>query len=678
MSYKYLKEKTCILNYQNEKKYGGNNNQENNKVEDTKVQDILLQNLEIGLTSEEYDTSTLEKGENEIFKEEKFVVTLTTTRNEKNNSNINKTIIDLGKCEALLREQYNISDDEFLYMKKIEVIQEGMKIPKVEFDVYSKINGKNLEKLNLTICEDIKILLWVPIIITESLDKLNASSGYYNDICYPAKSKSGTDIILKDRRKEFIEENKTVCQDYCDFMEYDYINQRAKCSCKVKESKASLAEMKINKTTFFENFIDFKNVANIQLIKCYKVLLTKEGIIHNIAFFIVIPIMIFHLIAIILFYIKKKRIIDNIIQDITFGIRNFELVEEHEEEKKGKEIVKILPKARKINEKNENIITFRKKGENNEIKKSKLISSTNNYSATNLLNKHYPKRKKKKNTVIKINNNNINNINATYNNKKSKKDDNYKKTLKADNNDIKKQEVIEKIKEIMKYNDEEKNNLPYELALQFDKRSFCEYYSSLLKTKNLILFSFFNNNDYNSRIIKIDLFFINFTLHYTVNALFFTDKTMHKIYVEKGSFNFIFQLPSIIYSSLISAVLNVLLKLIALSEGTIINFKKNKEIHNLSQRVIELNNKLNIKFILFFIIGFIFELIFWYYLSVFCAVYRNTQIHLIKDTLISFVLSFIYHFGIVLIPGLFRIPSLSHPETKRECLYKLSLLFQML
>ena len=346
--------------------------------------------------------------------------------------------------------------------------------------------------------------------------------------------------------------------------------------------------------------------------------------------------------------------------------------------KKGKEIVKILPKARKINEKNENIITFRKKGENNEIKKSKLISSTNNYSATNLLNKHYPKRKKKKNTVIKINNNNINNINATYNNKKSKKDDNYKKTLKADNNDIKKQEVIEKIKEIMKYNDEEKNNLPYELALQFDKRSFCEYYSSLLKTKNLILFSFFNNNDYNSRIIKIDLFFINFTLHYTVNALFFTDKTMHKIYVEKGSFNFIFQLPSIIYSSLISAVLNVLLKLIALSEGTIINFKKNKEIHNLSQRVIELNNKLNIKFILYFIIGFIFELIFWYYLSVFCAVYRNTQIHLIKDTLISFVLSFIYHFGIVLIPGLFRIPSLSHPDTKRECLYKLSLLFQML
>ena len=48
---------------------------------------------------------------------------------------------------------------------------------------------------------------------------------------------------------------------------------------------------------------------------------------------------------------------------------------------------------------------------------------------------------------------------------------------------------------------------------------------------------------------------------------------MHKIYEDKGSFNFIYQLPQIIYSSIISAVLNVLLKLLALTEAKILKFK---------------------------------------------------------------------------------------------------------
>ena len=230
----------------------------------------------------------------------------------------------------------------------------------------------------------------------------------------------------------------------------------------------------------------------------------------------------------------------------------------------------------------------------------------------------------------------------------------------------------------MEYNDEEKNNLKYEIALKYDKRTYFEYYISLLKTQHIFIFSFFYSKDYNSRIIKIDLFFISFALSYAVNALFFNDNTMHKIYEDEGSFNFIYQLPQIAYSSLISTVLNILLKLLALSEGNIIDYKKNKNKNNLDQRTKELNNKLNIKFILYFIISFIFLLFFWYYLSMFCAIYRNTQYHLIKDTLISFGLSLIYPFFIYLLPGFFRIPALSNPKNKRKYLYNLSLLFQLL
>ena len=153
---------------------------------------------------------------------------------------------------------------------------------------------------------------------------------------------------------------------------------------------------------------------------------------------------------------------------------------------------------------------------------------------------------------------------------------------------------------------------------------------------------------------------------------------MHKIYIDKGSFDLVYQLPQIVYSSLISTILNVLLKLLALSEGNILNFKKNKDKKNLDERVTRLNNILKIKFILFFIISFLFLLAFWYYLSMFCAVYRNTQSHLIKDTLMSFALSLIYPFFIYLFPGMCRIPSLFNRKNERKNLYKISKFFQMI
>ena len=40
--------------------------------------------------------------------------------------------------------------------------------------------------------------------------------------------------------------------------------------------------------------------------------------------------------------------------------------------------------------------------------------------------------------------------------------------------------------------------------------------------------------DANSKIIKLCLFLFSFTLYFTVNALFFNDTTMHKIYDDQG------------------------------------------------------------------------------------------------------------------------------------------------
>ena len=139
-----------------------------------------------------------------------------------------------------------------------------------------------------------------------------------------------------------------------------------------------------------------------------------------------------------------------------------------------------------------------------------------------------------------------------------------------------------------------------------------------------------------------------------------------------------YQLPQIIYSSLISIVFNTLLKLLALSESDILTLKSKKEKKEINKKEEDLNKKLQIKFILYFIISTSLLLLFWYYLSMFCAIYKNTQLHLIKDTLISFGLSFIYPFGMNLLPGLFRIPSLSDKKGNRKYLYIISKILQMI
>jgi hypothetical protein len=97
------------------------------------------------------------------------------------------------------------------------------------------------------------------------------------------------------------------------------------------------------------------------------------------------------------------------------------------------------------------------------------------------------------------------------------------------------------------YNDYEMNSFDYKEALKIDNRTFFQYYLSLLKRKIIILFTFFVSNDYNSRSIKICLLFFSFALEYGINTLFFNDTTMHKIYLDEGKYDFIYQIPFIIY-----------------------------------------------------------------------------------------------------------------------------------
>ena len=208
----------------------------------------------------------------------------------------------------------------------------------------------------------------------------------------------------------------------------------------------------------------------------------------------------------------------------------------------------------------------------------------------------------------------------------------------------------------------------YKRALKHDKRKCCDYYFSLIKTKNYLIFSFCPNRDYNSAIIKISLFLIFFSIFYFINALFFNEKTIHKIYEDKGFYNFIYLVPYIFYSFAISHTLNTIIRHIFLSERNIYKIKNvKKDEWELTEKIKKL---LTIKYICFYCIGTIFLMFVWYYLSSFGAVYHNTQIYLIKNTSISFAVGLIYPFISCIFISILRNCALKGQNNR--LLYKIS------
>ena len=417
------------------------------------------------------------------------------------------------------------------------------------------------------------------------------------------------------------------------------------------------------------------------MLKCYHLVFSSK-IKKNIGIFIISPIILFWIVSMFIFYFYAYKLYQKLIKSIV-DIKSLEKTDINGN----------------INNKGNLGINKNKK---EDIKNSEIIG--NKPSDKSLLKRPIKKKKKaRKKSKIKIGvfpprksgkfiiddtNSNIIKINSN-NNEKEIKDYAIKNSNEPSVNNINKipLEILNKNNEenknksildntIMEYNDSELNLLSYEEAFEVDKRTYIQYYISLIRTKHLLIFSFYSTKDYNSRIITINLFFFTFVVNYAVNALFFNDSTMHKIYLDNGDFNFIYQIPQILYSTIISSVLITIVKLSALSEKNVLKIKKAKR-EELSEIYMSESNSMYCKFICFFIIVFILLLLFWYSVGCFCAVYKNTQIQLLSDTLLSFTTSLIYPLFLYLIPGIFRIKALKEEEKKHKYMYNFSKIIQM-
>ena len=667
-------QKLCITSY-----YGNRTNLE--------LQEIIHKDINKDL-EEAFNYSIITESNTVLIEENETNYEIVTTHNK--NTNSNTTSILLGECEDRLKEYYEIDKDEYLYMLVINAYIEGKTGPKPIYEVYYPLfNSPFLFQLDLSICDGLEINILYNMEL-ENPELYNKDNPIYNDMCYPYTSKPGADMTLTDVQNDYKDNNRLICEEGCKF---EYFNKKVGCKCEVSPIFPPLSEIKIDKDKLYK-FAKIKNVANFGALKCINLLTIKERMISNIGIYSFIPTIIAYIVCIIVFNKVDFKTIKDHIKNILYAILNLKYIKNKKPKKpinkngfnfiepifiyvaKKKDLEISDAIMRQINDLNiknarrikKNSIRIKQRNLNSDSKSTKsedYLNINNSKDITNKKEKHSPPIKK---VINKIEN------------KTNEKQIATKNSIKKNNgilipNKVEKklsEKEIKRIKEILAYNDKELNDLDFKLALKNDNRNMIQIYYSFLKTDH-ILIKILNSKDYNSRFIKIFLCFYNFSLSFTMNALFFNDETIHKIFEDEGQFNFIYQLPQIIYSSILSYLLGMILDYLALSEDNILELKIERVPKKAKEKSKEILRTLKIKFLLFFIISFLFLLVFWYYIICFCAVYINTQYHLLNDSIIGFGTGLLIPLGTKLIPLVFRKIGL---KSKNKFIFLISKLIQ--
>ena len=429
----------------------------------------FIQNI-INNLMNDIDFDEIESGEDKTIKEENLVFIFTSTENQKINEDKNNVTMNLGECENIIKKEYNISQNNSLYILQVIYEEEGMKIPKIEYEVYYPLyNINNLTKLDLSVCQGSKVEISLAVKINDDLDKYNSSSDYYNDVCYKTTSESGTDLSLKDRKNEFIDNNMTLCEENCELVGYNQEKGKAICSCDIKVSIPDNYEIKFDKKDYLKSFIDIKNFANISILKCYNTVFKIKNLIKNYGFFIISFILILYFITLFIFRFKSFR---KLKKDITriINYKNIETEKKEETKYEIKEERTIKKTDKKKNKNKKRKRHAKNSGIKNEIK--------NESNIIDLKNKKNKRKKGNKEKGKKYSNQETKNYEDKSINTMNKKN-----SLGFVNNKNNKY-----TKELMGQKDFEMNSLDYEEALRLDHRNFLEYYISLLKNNHPLFF----------------------------------------------------------------------------------------------------------------------------------------------------------------------------------------------
>ena len=581
---------------------------------------------------------------------------ITTTENQRIK---NISTLYFPVCESILKDKYKIDKYSPLIILKIDYFIQNSLIPIIGYEIYHPFNKS---KLNLNYCNNTKIKFNIPVSIDDNeLFKYEPNSDYYTDDCFSYSTEKKTDIILKDRKQEFFDKKLYLCENNCNYTGYDKINKQSLCICNINNKIKFISEIINNPNKLLNNSKSVfakPSYSNINAIKCLKTLFSKKGLKKNISSYLMIFFIIQFIVSTILFFKYGYYLLED---DINHILEEKEINEKNE---RNINDINEIATERNLSYKNNNK-KIQKKNNNFQHKRNIIKTSINNNFENQIIDNTY-----NFNSVIKLNSSKINQ--EDYKSDKNEKNiilDNII-TIKRDKPIINNKGKFNKFIEF--------NSLSYEDAINYDKITIFEYYLFLIKRKNIILYSFYPMNDYNSIIIKSCIFILLFSINDAINFAFFNEEVIHKIYELDGKYDVKYFISKILISFIISYIITRILQYIILSERNILQIKKEISLSSAKDISQKVKKKLIKKYILFFIFSFILLIFFWLLLSSFSAVYQHTEVFILYNSLISFTMSICYTFIFNIFPAIVRINSLNSKTKHRKYMFKLSKLLQIL
>ena len=195
------------------------------------------------------------------------------------------------------------------------------------------------------------------------------------------------------------------------------------------------------------------------------------------------------------------------------------------------------------------------------------------------------------------------------------------------------------------------------------------YWAFLVDTQ-IILGTFCTDNYLNLLVIKLSFFICTFQISFFLNAFFYSDEYISNAYHNDGVLDFFSGLPKSIYSFFATLITTNLLKMLSNSKSELTKVIRERWKYKNYINIINLKlNKLRKKLVVYFIFVFVLETFFLYYVTAFCAVYKNSQKYWFYGCLESFAMDSLVSVIICIFLSFFRYISI---KNHIRCLYTLA------
>ena len=579
---------------------------------------------------------------------------------------LNMPKVDFGNCYSKVVDNLNPPTTDKIIIALVEKFNKDKKSSTTYF-FYHPISGEKIDVQ--TICKDEEVVVKESVLsqlnnsnvdldaalflADQNIDIFNLSDAFYTDICFHFQSPNGKDIPLKDRVLTFYP-NVTLCDEGCEIKGVNLTTMESICECKFSDL-LSFGENALVQNAL-GGFTNLLSSSNIMVFKCYKDILDKKYFLKNTGGYIFIGIISAEIIVSILFFsIDMLKIFQYL----------YKLTEHY--------INSINPKKKSKSSKKDNYLTI-----NSTENAPPKIAASNNYNEK----KKKLKKSKSKNFVIISSNNDEPNTqkNSLHSFKKLKSQklrNNLRENLQSEMDYFNYDEAIKDISPNIKSDQKSKNininidmdeylkpdldDMEYDDAIKYDKRSFCLFYWERLKEKQLIINIFCNSEFLRPITMKFLLLLLNIDLYFVVNGLFYNEDYLSKLFhsTEKETFFSFFtrSIERFFYATIVGAIIESIIGFIFIEEKKIkkIYIRERENFAKLKFEIFKIIKSIKIRFILFIILCFIIAIISWYYINCFNNVYPGVKMEWIKSSLLIVIVVQLLPFILTFIEALLRI-----------------------